>query len=117
MSFLVSSPSLSDGETVRWSLSANRAERWWYASGGKLFVTDRRILFQPNRLDSLFGKQTWECPLSRVKKIEGVDRSGTEALAGGSRRRLAIGTPEGVELFVVRDSSRTALKLKDFLDL
>ena len=40
---------LEGGEVVKWTKAANRQQSELRAVGGKLFLTDRRLLFQPNR--------------------------------------------------------------------
>lgn len=102
MGIWTAQPRLGTGETVRWRSSAGRALSRWITSGGQLVVTDRRLLFQPNRFDAATGKKPWELPLDQVVDIEPVDRELT-ATAGGSRRRLGIKTSSGVEIFVVNN--------------
>jgi hypothetical protein len=100
MGFWIVQPQLGPGEKVRWKSSAGRALNRWITSGGQLVVTNRRILFQPNRFDMATGKKSWECPLSSVEGFEVVNRDLT-ALAGGMRERLGIRTAKGQEVFVV----------------
>ena len=77
-------------------------------------MTNRRFLFQPNRLDGFTGKKQWECPLTSVVGFEEVDRDPT-VLAGGMRRRLGIQTRDGVEVFVVNDLEKKAMELREML--
>jgi hypothetical protein len=102
MSIWIAQPKLESGEAIRWKSSAGRALNRWITSGGQLVVTDRRLLFQPNRFDVATGKKLWELPLDNVVDIEPVNREPT-VTAGGSRRRLGIKTSSGVEIFVVNN--------------
>jgi hypothetical protein len=112
MGLWLAQPKLETGETIRWQSSAGRSVNRWITSGGRLTVTDRRVVFQPNRFDTATGKKPWECPLASVAGFEAVDRDLT-ALAGGTRKRLGIQTSEGVELFVVNDLDDKVLELRD----
>src|SRR5882757_1644845 len=100
MRIWVAQPKLEPGETIRWTTSAGRALNRWLTSGGHLVVTDRRLLFQPNRFDIATGKRRWELSLSDVAGVESVEREPAVA-AGGSRRRLGIRSAAGLEIFVV----------------
>jgi|GEM_PF-2206232 len=102
MSFWMAQPKLESGETIRWKSSAGRALNRWITSGGQLVVTDRHLLFQPNRFDAATGKRPWGLPVGDVMDIEVIDRD-LAVMAGGSRRRLGIKTSSGVEIFVVND--------------
>jgi hypothetical protein len=77
-------------------------------------VTDRRILFQPNRFDVATGKKSREYPLTSVTGVEAVDRNASE-LGGGLRERLGIRTSDGVEVFVVNDLAKKISKLRELL--
>jgi hypothetical protein len=95
---------------ILWGRALNRR----ITSGGQLVVTDRRLLFQPNRFDAATGKKPWELPLGDVVDIEPVDREPTAA-AGGSRRRLGIRTSSGVEIFVVSNLKTKMSELRGLL--
>lgn len=99
MGILQVRPDLAPGERVRWKAFANRVLNSTTA-GGRLFVTDRRVLFQPNRIDARLGRKLWECPLEGVTAIETVGRD-ARLFAGGPRKRLGIKTADGEEVFVV----------------
>jgi len=91
-----------DGETVEWSKLANRSQSRNRAVGGKLYLTDRRLLFCPHWIDAAFGGRTWNCERSQVQAIGTEPKSG--GLGGGMRDRLRIEVVGGdAELFVVKD--------------
>ncbi len=83
-----------------WKAFANRVLDDATTAGGRLFVTDRRVLFQPNRIDVGLGRKVWECPLEGVTAVETVGRD-AQLFAGGPRKRLGIKTADGEEVFVV----------------
>jgi len=112
MGLFVASPKLEEGEEIRWSSAANHAKRSWYAAGGRLIVTDLRVLFQPNRVDGVLWRRPWECPLDEVQRVASIDRDRTELLSGGARRRLGISTSGGVEVFVVNRLDEKVIELR-----
>lgn len=114
MGFWLAEPKLEVGETIRWQSAAGRSLNRWITAGGRLIVTDRRVLFQPNRFDAATGKKPWECPLAAVTGFKEVDRDVT-TLAGGSRKRLGIQNPDGVEMFVVNDLEKKVIELREAL--
>jgi|tagenome__1003787_1003787.scaffolds.fasta_scaffold18850988_1 hypothetical protein len=108
MGLLVARPKLEPGELLRFNALANHVEGPSYtlwglnaAAGGRLVVTDRRVFFQPGRVDGMLRARRWVKPLDAVTGLEVVDRDGAEVFAGGMRRRLGIRTADGVEVFVV----------------
>ena len=44
------------------------------SSSGHLAVTDRRVIFQPSRIDTLFRDKRWEQPREAVTGFEVVGR-------------------------------------------
>jgi hypothetical protein len=106
MGILNARPKLEPGEQLRFDALANHAGGsslygFKAASGGRLVVTDRRVFFKPSRLDAVFSKKGWECPVDAVTGIEVVDRDGGDVLSGGMRDRLGLRTADGLEVFVV----------------
>jgi len=117
MGLWLKQPKLEEGEAIRWQAWANRSLNRWIAAGGMLVVTNRRVLFRPNRVEMAIGKKQWECPIASLAEVEVVDRDFTVP-AGGMRRRLGIRTSGGVELFVVNDVETKAIELREiFSDL
>jgi hypothetical protein len=94
---------LEPGETVTWSRRANRFQGS-RGVGGRLVLTDRRLLFAPHRFDAALAGSWWEAELDQVSSV-GVERRGSAhkaLLGGGLRRRLRVQTEAGEdELFLV----------------
>jgi hypothetical protein len=114
MGFWVAKPKLVEGESICWECLANRSLNRWITAGGRLVVTDRRVLFQPNRFDAATGKKPWDCPLAYVAGLATLDRDFT-VLAGGVRKRLEIRTRDGAEAFVLNDPEKKAMELRELL--
>jgi hypothetical protein len=101
--WLVSHEAQSEEEVV-WSRSANRMQGS-RAVGGKLLLTDRRILFCPHLIDGLLGGKRWATETRSVAEV-GIEPKGSgkaSKLGGGMRDRLRIRSADGTEeLFVVK---------------
>lgn len=118
MGLWVSRPKLHDDENVRWTKNANRQQDELRAVGGRLFLTNRRLLFQPNRFDSITGGRTWSTPIDNIVDVAVHAREADVPLMGKAaklRRRLQIETPEGNELFVVNDVDGAVAQLQQLV--
>jgi hypothetical protein len=83
----VPEPDFEEGESVRWEDRANRFRGKVWPIGGGLFLTNRRLIFVPNKIESkiFFGK-TWSADLGDLdrafvgggllKTVRVVDRDG-----------------------------------------
>ncbi len=114
MGILNARPRLDDGEHLRWQSLANRVIGANVTAGGRLVVTDRRVFFQPNRIDKSLGRELWQCPPEAVTGIGTVGRDG-RIFAGGTRRRLGIHTAGGEEVFVVNRLRKKEAQLRELL--
>jgi len=94
---------LVEGEEIALSYPSNHTQGK-RAVGGKLFVTNKRIAFAPNRLDANLGGHAMEVPLSRITQIttDAPRIRLSEIFSGALTTRLAIhaGTDQ-VDFFVV----------------
>lgn len=101
---------LLDREKVARSYPANHTQGK-RAVGGKLFVTNLRLAFVPNRIDSNLGGKTWELPLSEFVSA-GTDKPRlriTEIFSGAWRTRLAIHVHGGgSQYFVVGNPEKVS---------
>lgn len=105
MSWWVPDTPLEPGEVERHAVLANHSVGW-RAVGGKLVVTDRRLVFRPNRVDRELGGGLWSVPLGQIVEI-GRRRPTFHPFNGGLRSRLRIVTADGAEhLFVVNRLDR-----------
>jgi hypothetical protein len=112
----VAEPNLAPGEEVAWRRNANREQSALRQVGGRLFLTDRRIIFMPNRFDDAHGGRSWTCALSAIARVA-VEPSRRNfplfANVAPWRRRLRIEGHDGtVELFVVNKVDETVRTLQ-----
>jgi hypothetical protein len=80
--------------------------------GGRLFVTNHRVLFRPHVIDRLFGARDVSMPRSEVAEVDVAPRT-RGLFDGGLRRRLVIRLRDGNEhLFVVNRVEALASDLR-----
>jgi hypothetical protein len=97
----VPAPDLEEGESVRWEDRANRFRSKVWAIGGGLFLTNRRLIFVPNKIESkIFFSKTWSADLGDLdrafvgggllKTVRVIDRDGgTSRFVIGARTTAA----------------------------
>jgi hypothetical protein len=101
-----------DGELVEFSVLANRTQSSNRAVGGKLFVTNKRVLFSPHLIDYLLKGELFALNLADIVRID-RQGAGGDTFGGGLRARLLIETRSGPELFVVNKLDSVIQKLHD----
>jgi GRAM domain len=100
-----------EGETLAFSITANRTQSQNRAVGGMLFVTNKRILFSPHLIDAATGGTKLQLPLENISSID-KQAAGGDTFGGGLRARLAIKHGDVTELFVVNKLEEVIAKLK-----
>jgi hypothetical protein len=71
----------------------------WWTIGGRLYLTDLRLVHVPSVIDVWLRAKPWVAAISDIRDIAGEPRKG---LGAGIRRRLRIELSDGtVGLFVV----------------
>lgn len=93
-------PDLGTGEAIidRWAANHTRGG---VTVGGRLWLTTRRLVFVPTRLESkVMGREVWSCRLADVTYVDAAPR-GISPWSGAWRRRLAVRRSTGTDLFVV----------------
>jgi hypothetical protein len=92
-------PALEPDEEVQWSAWANRYQGKFFNFGGCLFLTDRRLIFAPNKANAFIGGKDWSAPLSHLN----------EATTRGLLKTIHVAATDGaVERFTVRSSEEAA---------
>lgn len=94
----VEPPKMQDGEEVRWWSRANMVQQRVRSVGGKLYLTDRRLVFERSRIESFLAGKEWSANLAElvVASEEG-------------RRRIKVEQGDGrVEAFIVRSPRESA---------
>ncbi|MFE6861596.1 hypothetical protein [Nocardia sp. NPDC057668] len=96
-------PGLTESESVIWKKVANRTQSANRAVGGRLYLTETRLIFEPGHFDALTGGRPWSTPLHAIRGTGSQDRDGSP-FSGGLRNRLRLDLADGsVELFVIND--------------
>ncbi len=71
------------------------------AVGGCLYLTDRRLIFEPDRVDAAMRGRPWSASLASIKAV-GTDAPNGNLFSGGVRTRLRLDLNyECSEYFVV----------------
>ena len=100
MGIFFKSPDVHAPEKVHWKKVANRTQGN-RAVGGRLFLTERRLIFEPNRLDAATKGRSWSAPLKSIAGV-GKDAPTGSLISGGVRTRLRLDLDDGhSEYFVV----------------
>jgi hypothetical protein len=89
-------PSLGPGESIRWHAWANWGPDNTRQVAGRLFVTNRRIVFVPNAFERFTGQPSWECPLPDARVSVGPGQWNTRIPVLRSlalRSRLTVACP------------------------
>ncbi len=91
-SLRVIEPELWPEEEVLWSDRANRFQHKLRAVGGRLYITDRRLVFARNEFDAGLGGEEWATELSAIHdaKVAGMLKLVYVLLADGSRERFVL---------------------------
>jgi hypothetical protein len=98
-------PTLAPNETLQWAGAASREQSALRYTGGRLFLTSDRLIFQQNRLDALTGGRSWATGLENVTNV-GVEPSVPTVpflgLAARNRKRLRVDLrDDDVEVFMI----------------
>lgn len=96
---------LAPGEQLVWKRLANRQQGAYRVVGGRLILTNQRLVFTPHKLDGATGGESWSRDLGRISRVAIEPRHLGLPLVTpnvGLRRRLRIEEHDGtVNVFVV----------------
>ena len=105
MGWWVAKPTLGGVEKIEASWGAGRQQTATRQVGGRLTLTNQRLVFVPNRFDALTGGRRWSVFLTQVREVGDIPRAMTVPMGGRAaqyRRRLRIEQTTGVvDAFVV----------------
>jgi hypothetical protein len=93
MGLWVRRPHLSPGEQVQWRAPCNW-KQGRRACGGFLWLTDRAVLFEPNRIDALAGGESRRVALAEIAEVA-LEPGGTPSFSGGLRPRIRLILEDG----------------------
>lgn len=104
-----------DDEKEIFSLIANRTQASNRGVSGKLFFTNRRMLFTPHLIDYIAGGKKFELDLSKIEKVckelVNDDRFGPV----GFKDRLRIEYSNRLEMYVVKNLDAVITKIEAHL--
>lgn len=92
---------LEPGEQVVESWFANHTQHAQRATGGRLYLTDRRLTFEPHGLDRALAGKTWSVPLKQIVEVGTTPVDLRHFFGGGLRRRLKVVLRDGSEWYFV----------------
>ncbi len=92
---------LQPGETLGHRWAANHTQSSQRATGGHLYLTDQRLLFEPHGFDASLGGDAVSLPLRDLTDVSRTGRDLRHFFGGGLRPRLAVTTQRRTHLFVV----------------
>lgn len=96
--FQVISPKLKAGETILWSARSNMMQWRVRAVGGRLYLTDQRLVFGRSRIESLLGGREWS-----------VELCGIAYVSHGGKRRLSVKQRSGqIDWFLLKAPEEAA---------
>ena len=112
-SWFVKAPMLHPKEDVLIDQLAAR-QVGWRGIGGRLVVTDRRVVFTPNAVDRRTGGRSWECGLDSVRDIT-VERRSDPPCGRLARIRLQVfvQTDSDEEAFLVNRAHHVGTIIKN----
>jgi hypothetical protein len=89
-------PELLSGEAVKWSAKANMMQQRIRAVGGRLYLTDRRLVFGRNKAESHLGGKEWSADLGELASASSGGRRSIRVERNDGRvERFIIGSPQG----------------------
>lgn len=119
MEYFAGEPTLAPGEGVLWSCKANRQQSPSRHVGGRIFLTQDRVIFSPHRLDEVTGGRQWAAEKTDVVSVSTEPARLVLPSPGRMprmRRRLRIQTRSGpINLFVVNRLDEKVKVLEDWL--
>ena len=99
-----------------WQRLANRQQGPYRAIGGRLFLTDRRLIFVPNMVDLATGGRHWNRDLQDIARVGPEPRHfGIPFVTKdvGLRKRLRVEARDGsVDIFLVNRVSAAVRRLE-----
>ena len=100
-----------ENESVLYETPANHEQKK-IARGGKIFATEKRLIFIPNRLDALLGGKPLEMEIANIHEITIKHATFTfrELFSGALRKRLHVRTTLNENHFFVVDGLESVIK-------
>ena len=110
--------SLPDGETLLEKYPANYFGNRDRPLGGRLYLTDQRVVFLPHRLDSLLGGSSTDIPFESINGVYRETAEDRDNPESSIPDRLEIVEMSGIRhLFVLSDLDDGLNRLSDLLGI
>jgi hypothetical protein len=110
---LVRPPKLGDGETIRLSRGASRQPAGaMRIIGGRLFLTNHRLVHKPGPLERLIRAREWGSPLHEIANVSRGPRF-TSLIAAFGQQLLVELTSGDIETFRVWRASPLEDRIRD----
>ena len=115
MGWWVAKPYSRGDEVWVWNCGANRQQGGIRQVGGRLFLSDQRLVFQPTRLDSVTRGKRWAVSRGQVAELS-VSARQAGLNPAGLRNRLRVSQIDGeVDVFVVNHLDAVLARLRAWL--
>jgi hypothetical protein len=88
----VREPIFEEGEEVRWEARANRFQQRFRAIGGRIYLTDRRLVFAPTKFEEKVAGRTWSARLLDLERahVQGPMKTVRVVADDGETQRFVI---------------------------
>ena len=94
---VVPEPTFEEREEVRWEARANHFQAKIRAVGGRLYLTDRRLIFTPTKFEKRIRGQLWSMRLADLESAKVGSMRFIQLLTkDGSRQRFVVYEKEAV---------------------
>jgi hypothetical protein len=108
LGFRVAPPTLMGSEQICWAGRANRSQNRVRYVGGRLYLTNQRLMFRCSKLESRLGGDEWEVALAELMGVEATK---------GRLATMTIRPRSGkVERFRVSDVDRATETIASAID-
>lgn len=88
----VREPTFEKGEEVRWEARANRFQQRIRSIGGRIYLTDRRLVFAPTKFEEKVAGRAWSAQLADLDRafVQGPMKTVRVVASDGEKQRFVI---------------------------
>jgi hypothetical protein len=88
----VREPMFEEGEEVRWEARANRFQQKIRSIGGRIYLTDRRLVFAPSKFEEKVAGRAWSARLADLDRafVMGLLKNVRVVAQDGETQRFVI---------------------------
>jgi hypothetical protein len=88
----VREPEFEEGEEVHWEARANRFQQRFRAIGGRVYLTDRRLVFAPTKFEEKIVGRAWSARLLDLDRafVQGPMKTVRVVASDGETQRFVI---------------------------